>query len=155
MSRSQQERYEFDITKDVEKMVFVGDIRMRCPICGDMVLLSQVGFRQMGNGEVRNQPRCAQCRKLKGAERADAQRPFTFDVFFTSMQRTGGLPSTPVPGSVWNDRENRLEVTVESMRHLYDIAHACDADVRLRFNDEGPDLSILEIQDEGQLEEES
>lgn len=63
------ENYTFEVKPGTKKIVLTEPFRARCPICGEMKTLKEFGLRNMGNGEVRNQPRCGPCRKLKGETR--------------------------------------------------------------------------------------
>jgi hypothetical protein len=38
------------------------DVFLKCPECDLMKSLGEFGIREMANGELRNQPRCNQCR---------------------------------------------------------------------------------------------
>lgn len=60
------ENYTFEVKPGTTKIVLTDSFKARCPICGETKTIKEFGFRNMGNGEVRVQPRCGPCRRVKG-----------------------------------------------------------------------------------------
>ena len=63
-----RQRYEFATTGNTVVAVDANCL-LQCPVCGK---LGPIEFRRMGNGTIRNQPRCQGCRRyVKGVTRLD------------------------------------------------------------------------------------
>jgi Pyruvate/2-oxoacid:ferredoxin oxidoreductase delta subunit len=52
---------EYTVKKPVTKVVLI-DALIRCNLCGGYKPASQVGFRRMKDGTLRNQAQCKACR---------------------------------------------------------------------------------------------
>ena len=63
------ETYAFPVPRHSVKLVMLQDCYYWCFVCKKYRPMSKAGLRYMGqNGQVRNQPRCGSCRKLKDIE---------------------------------------------------------------------------------------
>ena len=65
------ETYAFPVPRDSVKVVYLQDCYFWCFFCERYRPMSKTGLRYMGNnGQVRNQPRCGECRnKTKSPKR--------------------------------------------------------------------------------------
>jgi hypothetical protein len=55
-------RYELEVNAHVRSFIISGDVLQLCPVCRERF---PVELRRMGNGDVRNVPRCQRCRRTR------------------------------------------------------------------------------------------
>ena len=63
-------KYEFEAAPGTVGVIIVGKVWQECEQCNRLVPFDEVGLRNMGDGTIRNQPRCMACRQVQGGRQA-------------------------------------------------------------------------------------